>query len=218
MFKRAFLSIFVFCLASCTTHPSVIPIGIISLVAVEGAQDYAENRQPYVFTDHALFCHPGSRSVFAIPRGYVTDFASIPSSVSFIIDPSGPYTTGAIVHDYLFAVGKPGDRAGFIYANTVLSDYMVEFGVSWAARFAISKAVGTDKAFRAYGGPDEWNKRFADLITGLATPPPFQKPADPKFRKSYDCDNFSRNYRKLHSEYSSAYEVLVKEANAKVGN
>lgn len=196
-------------LASCaTTHPRVIPIGVISMQDVEGASTFAEGRQPYVMTDHALFCHLPSRRIIAVPKGYVTDFASIPNAVDWLIDPSGPYATGAIVHDYLFAVGKPGDRDGFNTANQIFADYLKEFDVKFRTRLAINMAVSTNTAFRAYGRPDGWEKRFADVFNGTLIEPPFPKPDTGFFKLDFDCETFQKDYRRLHEAYSEEYDRL----------
>lgn len=194
--------------ACATTHPKVIALGKISMVDVEGALDFAEGRQPYVMLDHALFCHPASERVIAVPKGYVTDLASIPDIAAWLVDPSGLYATGAIVHDYLFAVGSPGDREGFDTANEIFSDYLKEFEVNFLTRVAINSAVRTPIAFNAYGNQNGWDNRFADLFEGTFTSPPFSKPEDGFFLESYDCDNFYKDYRKLYNSYSDVYDEL----------
>ena len=195
-------------LSACATHPRVIPIGVISMKDVPNAETFVEGRQPYVMTDHALFCHPSSASVIAVPKGYVTDFASIPNFADWLIDPSGPYATGAIVHDYLFAVGTPRDRDGFNTANQIFSDYLKEFDVKFHTRKVINLAVSTDIAFRAYGRPEGWENRFADVFEGELIAPPFPKPSSGFFKEDYDCDNFKSDYRQLHNEYSEEYDRL----------
>jgi len=37
-----------------------------------------------------------------VPKGFVTDFASVPRALHSMIGPTGRYTNAAIVHDYLF--------------------------------------------------------------------------------------------------------------------
>lgn len=40
--------------------------------------------------------------IFAIPAGYVTDFASVPRAMWSIFPPHGRMTTASIVHDYMY--------------------------------------------------------------------------------------------------------------------
>ena len=138
----------------------------------------------------------------------MTDFASIPDFADWLIDPSGPYATGAIVHDYLFAVGRPRDRAGFDTANQIFADYLKEFDVKFHTRLAINLAVSMDVAFRAYGKPDGWNRRFADRFSGELVEPPFAKPSSGFFKEAYDCEQFNRGYRNLYKSYSEEYDRL----------
>lgn len=45
--------------------------------------------------------YEGKAGTFTIPAGFVTDFASVPPQVSWLIPSYGKYTLAAIVHDYL---------------------------------------------------------------------------------------------------------------------
>lgn len=50
--------------------------------------------------EHAL-TYRGRRDTFIVPAGYVTDFASVPRPVVWLIPRFGRYTLAAILHDYL---------------------------------------------------------------------------------------------------------------------
>jgi hypothetical protein len=51
--------------------------------------------------------YQGQRDTFVIPAGYVTDYATVPRVVSWLIPRYGRYTRAAILHDYLIT-----DRLG----------------------------------------------------------------------------------------------------------
>jgi hypothetical protein len=48
--------------------------------------------------------HDGSPVI--VPRGFVTDFASVPRLFWRILPPWGTYSPAAVVHDYLYATGR----------------------------------------------------------------------------------------------------------------
>lgn len=43
-----------------------------------------------------------SRRLVKVPKGFITDFASVPKAFWSIIPPYGKYTKAAVVHDYLY--------------------------------------------------------------------------------------------------------------------
>ena len=43
-----------------------------------------------------------SRDLIKVPRGFITDFASSPSQVWWLIPPWGRYGKAAVIHDYLY--------------------------------------------------------------------------------------------------------------------
>ena len=43
----------------------------------------------------------GEDQTFVIPAGYITDFATVPKFLRWLIETYGPYTRAAIVHDWL---------------------------------------------------------------------------------------------------------------------
>jgi hypothetical protein len=52
----------------------------------------------------------GQTDTFTVPRGYVTDFASIPAVVVWLIPRYGRWTPAAILHDYLITDILPRGR------------------------------------------------------------------------------------------------------------
>ena len=46
-----------------------------------------------------------SNDKIEIPVGYVTDFASVPEKLHWLLHPVGPYGKAAVLHDYLYDKG-----------------------------------------------------------------------------------------------------------------
>ena len=81
-----------------------------------------------------------------VPKGFVTDFASIPQIFWSILRPDGDYTYPAIIHDYLYwTQNLSREKSDLIFKLA-----MKEFGVDSTKIFVIYNAV------RA-GGNMAWN-------------------------------------------------------------
>lgn len=79
-----------------------------------------------------------------VPRGYQTDFASVPRCLWWIYPPTGPWAPAAVVHDWLYTQGEAaGDRA---IADAIFREGMRVLGVSVDERTAMYLAV------RVFGG------------------------------------------------------------------
>ena len=104
-----------------------------------------------------------------VPAGYVTDFASIPRVGRWMIPPFGRHAIAAVVHDWLYSVGEPGQRG---YADEVFSEALKELGVDPVRRGVMHAAVtgfgsgGYDRA------AETWSRSFMDWRTGEWLPPP----------------------------------------------
>jgi hypothetical protein len=85
-----------------------------------------------------------------VPKGFVTDLASIPSPFWALLPPAGPYSYPAIVHDYLYWF-QPCDREE---ADEILRIAMKELDVSAATVTAIYEAV-------RLGGGSAWSSNLA---------------------------------------------------------
>lgn len=123
------------------------------------------------------------RTVFGwvrIQRGYVTDFASIPTWATVLsftdLQPMGPHAMGAGGHDMGYAIGEPGMRPTF---DHILLNQMITDEVPRPRRDIIFVSVrlggqgGYDKA------QDWWETEgFADPVTGeYPVKPPFPRHA-----------------------------------------
>ena len=55
-------------------------------------------------------------TIFRIPKGFVTDFASVPRAFWRIVPPWGRYFPAAVVHDYLYSVqDRPREAADKVF-------------------------------------------------------------------------------------------------------
>ena len=147
------------------------PTGVPNVIIRDG--DIGGRRLAIVASDW-LYCYPPTRELILVPKGYVTDFASIPSAFRGLIDVYGFNIEGALVHDWLYAVGQPGEREK---ADDVIRYALMEQHVDIVRRNAVYRAVrmgGGD----AYGKAAEWDRRFGDPRSGQRLPKsPYRRPA-----------------------------------------
>lgn len=108
--------------------------------------------------------YEGQRETFTIPAGYVTDYATVPAVISWLIPRYGAYTRAAILHDYLITdllpTGlEPNDIDGLF--RRVLR----ELGVSAPRRWLMWAGVRYGSLFggRAHG----W-LRTAPAVLGIS--------------------------------------------------
>ncbi|MEN6605901.1 MAG: DUF1353 domain-containing protein [Bryobacteraceae bacterium] len=76
--------------------------------------------------------------IVRVPRGFITDFASIPRFLWPLLPPTGTYGKAAVVHDMLYrhpACVAPA--CTWEEANLTLYEGMVALGVGWLTRHAI---------------------------------------------------------------------------------
>lgn len=148
----------------------------------------ADNRRMAIVAGDYLYHDPLTLHVYLVPVGYITDFASIPRPASLLLPPFGLWTEGAVVHDFLYAVGETGARKA---ADRILHTAIREQGVGRITAAAIHAAV---KLFgeRAYGREAEWSGRFGDPRSGEPAPPPFSRPATAVVAKGVPATDFER--------------------------
>jgi len=117
----------------------------------------------------------GSTNVrIVVPKGFVTDFASIPQALwSAGLGPQGQYSRAALVHDYLYwSQGCTRDQS-----DRLLVIAMKESRVSSFDEFVIYQ--GVDK-----GGKKSWKANAKDRKAGLPriVPENYLRPADPNIK------------------------------------
>lgn len=148
-----------------------------------------EGRRVAVLFDDWFYCYPETNQVYVVPRGYETDFASIPALARWVISPFGDHAEGAVIHDWLYAVGHPvesskpdGERdfdkieAARLRADKIFRFAMKEQGVNVAKRNLMYQAVRRGGK-SAFGRPNEWLDGFKDPESfDQVNPPPIAKP------------------------------------------
>ena len=79
--------------------------------------------------------------LISVPAGFVTDFASVPRILWWLLPPWGRYGKAAVIHDWLYK-SKPWSRRR---CDSIFLEGMKVLGVSWATRTTMYGAV------RAFG-------------------------------------------------------------------
>ena len=74
-----------------------------------------------------------------VPKGFVTDLASIPPAFFSLLRPDGEYAHSAVIHDYLYWT-QSVDR---VIANEIFDIGMKEFDINNIHRIAINAAVSS---------------------------------------------------------------------------
>jgi len=117
---------------------------------------FADNRDWVLF--RALEYRVGQSDVtITVPRGFVTDFASIPQPFwGTGLSPNGTYSKAAIVHDYLYWTQGCTRKQ----ADNILLIAMKESEVDTTTRAAIYEGV-------RFGGDSAWESNAAERARGL---------------------------------------------------
>jgi Protein of unknown function (DUF1353) len=98
---------------------------------------FADNKE-WVLVDDLSYEVGTSGVVIAVPKGFVTDFASIPQALwSVGLSPNGLYSKAAVVHDYLYWTQSCSRQQ----ADNLLMIAMKESGVNAATRRLIYEGV-----------------------------------------------------------------------------
>ena len=97
----------------------------------------------------------GNRDQFLVPKGFKTDFASIPRIVNSIVPKNGRHDGAAIVHDYLYReqprVAPAMNPITRLDSDRIFRRIMKELGVGIIRRNLIYRAV-------RLGGGFSWAK------------------------------------------------------------
>ncbi|MEO0983819.1 MAG: DUF1353 domain-containing protein [Pseudomonadota bacterium] len=110
------------------------------------------------------YVHDVLESRIEIPTGFVTDFASIPSGLHWLIHPFGRHAPAAVIHDFLYAIGDKGKRR---FADKIFRDAMKDSGVPYLRRSVMYRMV---RLFGGggYGLEADWS--FVDSVSGDPLP------------------------------------------------
>ncbi len=77
------------------------------------------------------------RTTFLIPKGFTTDFASIPKMFRMIVSPIGLHGKAAVLHDYLCEYGLISRKE----VDKVFLEAMKTLGVGWLRRTVMYRSV-----------------------------------------------------------------------------
>jgi len=77
------------------------------------------------------------RKPITVPKGFKTDFASVPRFFWRILPPWGKYSEAAVVHDFLYSIGSMTR----LLADKEFKYLMMRIGVSWWKRNVMYLAV-----------------------------------------------------------------------------
>lgn len=100
-------------------------------------------------TDDLVYA--GRDDLFAIPAGFVTDFATVPRLVVWMFPKYGAYTRAAILHDYLLVTGDVPRHA----ADGLFRRVLRELNVSLLRRWMMWAGVRTASRM-SHATPREW--------------------------------------------------------------
>jgi Protein of unknown function (DUF1353) len=104
---------------------------------------------------------PRKKVAVAVPEGYVTDFASIPGFAQWMISPFGRHSEAAVVHDWLYTLGTPGDAKGRKLADMTFRRALKLVGVGWFRRSIMYRSVRMGGK-SGYGLTSDYD--FRDLV------------------------------------------------------
>jgi hypothetical protein len=101
----------------------------------------------WVLTAPLLWDDPEKAWTITVPAGFQTDFASVPRGFWNLFPPTGRYAPAAVLHDFLYAVGRVGSvPVSRAYADGVLRRASGDLGVSGRVRWFMWLGV------RSFGG------------------------------------------------------------------
>lgn len=82
---------------------------------------------------------------FTVPAGYLTDFATVPRFLHWLISPYGGYTRAAVLHDFLITdrINHPDPALRVTSRDTdnIFRVVMADLGVPWVRRWTMWAAV-----------------------------------------------------------------------------
>jgi len=112
----------------------------------------------WVLQEPMQYEHPVTKEQIEIPRGFVTDLASVPRLFWTAFPPCGKYTSAAVLHDYLYWVQS--EKCGRECSDDVLLLAMKEAGVNGITRNSIYTAVRV-------GGESSWEDNAKLKLSGV---------------------------------------------------
>ena len=78
-----------------------------------------------------------STDIIKVPKGFITDFASVPRFLWWLFPPTGKYSPAAVIHDYIYTY--------MVYSRAKCDDIFDEamkvMGVNWLTRKTMYRSV-----------------------------------------------------------------------------
>jgi len=97
------------------------------------------------------YAYRSSYGTITVPRGFITDLASIPRCLWSFFSFAGPWMSAAVIHDYLYTPANT--RFTRLEADLIFKEAMFNVGVDWPRREAIYRAVRLCGGARFQGIP-----------------------------------------------------------------
>jgi hypothetical protein len=72
-----------------------------------------------------------------IPKGFVTDFGSVPKVLQLFVNPQGKAKAAFVLHDYLYRVQVTTQ----LMSDSFLNEGMIVLGVNWFQRFMVYRGL-----------------------------------------------------------------------------
>ena len=117
-----------------TTQP-LARLGPSCPPSIPSMKNFRDGRNWMLMTP--MDCQFGRGVSVSVPKGFVTDFASIPFYLRWLVGPTGPYGMAAVVHDFLYW----DQRCGKTAADHAFRRAMEEAKVSAPLRTGLYTAV-----------------------------------------------------------------------------
>jgi hypothetical protein len=115
--------------------------------------------------------YSGRTDTFVVPKGTLTDFASVPRVFAWLVPSYGLFTAAAVLHDHLVRVERPAGRISAVDADGLFRRAMRELGVPFLVRWFMWAAVRLGSLTDRDGRPG-WIRDLpaVALVTILALP------------------------------------------------
>jgi len=130
------------------------------IIPPQVVKSFSDDHDSMLVEDLTYFIGESGLSI-TVPKGFVTDFASIPQTLwSLGLSPHGRYSKAAIIHDYLYwSQGCTKEQS-----DNILLIAMKESGVSRAQEIAIYEGVSIGGKPSWESNKDQIKKRLPRVI------------------------------------------------------
>lgn len=113
------------------------PLDLRTLASVKGKDATRKDERNYILLEDVIYRivdEDGQGSYVVVPRGFVTDLASIPRIAWPLIGPSGAHAQAAVIHDWLYRDQSQYSRRD---SDAIFLEAMRESGVNQARRWIL---------------------------------------------------------------------------------